>query len=74
MKIKKIEISLGRTINLGNFESARIDIRMAADLEDRDGDDINKVYDDLMAEVEDKLSAEVDVITPHGINIPPSGY
>ncbi len=69
MKIRKISITFGRTINLGNFESARIDIHMEADREE--GDDIEDAYSDLRAEVEDRLAAEVDAITPHGINIPP---
>jgi len=69
MKIKKIEISLGRTINLGNYESARIDICMGAVMEN--GDDIDETYHELRHEIERKLSAEVDAITPHGINIPP---
>lgn len=32
MKITKISVSYGRTINLGNFESARLDAMIEAEL------------------------------------------
>ena len=72
MNITKIEISLGRTINLGNYESARIYICMAAVIDQYD--DIDKCYKDLHEIVDHRLAAEVDGITPHGINIPPRSY
>ena len=72
MNITKIEISIGRTINLGNYESARIDICMGAVMEN--GDDIDETYHELRYEIERKLAAEVDAITQNGINIPPRSY
>jgi hypothetical protein len=36
MKVTKIKVSIGRTINLGNYESARIDIGAEADIGDED--------------------------------------
>jgi hypothetical protein len=33
MKIKKATINMGRTVNLGNFESARFDLAIEADVE-----------------------------------------
>lgn len=36
MKIKQIRVAIGRTVNLGNFESLRIDIDMSADMEDNE--------------------------------------
>ncbi len=30
MKVNRIEVTLGRTINLGNYESARVDVTMGA--------------------------------------------
>jgi len=36
MKIKHARVSIGRTVNLGNFESLRIDIDLSADLEDNE--------------------------------------
>lgn len=36
MKILKIVVSKGRTVNLGNYESARVDITMEAEIEDHD--------------------------------------
>lgn len=30
MKVNKIEVSLGRTINTGNYQSARVDVTMGA--------------------------------------------
>lgn len=35
-KIRTIEVSYGRTVNLGNYESARFDIRISADVMDED--------------------------------------
>lgn len=36
MKIKQVRVAIGRTVNLGNFESLRIDIDISADLEDNE--------------------------------------
>ena len=33
MDIKKATINMGRTVNLGNFESARFDLSIEAELE-----------------------------------------
>jgi hypothetical protein len=71
MKIDKIEVSLGRTINLGNYESARIDVRMSASL--GDADDADECYQILYNEVDSRVAAEVDVLTPQGVNVPKGG-
>jgi len=52
MKIKNITISLGRTINLGNFESARMDISIQADVNHHTYDD---EFDNLKLVVTEKL-------------------
>jgi len=57
---KTISISYGKTINLGNYESARFDagISMEVDIE---ADDQN-VMDDLMQEVNDFVEAEIKAV------------
>jgi hypothetical protein len=32
MKIRSVKVNYGRTINMGNFESMRIDVEFAADI------------------------------------------
>lgn len=36
MKIKQIRIAVGRTVNLGNYESLRIDVDFTADIDDNE--------------------------------------
>lgn len=36
MKIDTVKVNYGKTINLGNYESARIDIELSATIEDND--------------------------------------
>lgn len=51
MRIKEISVSIGRTHNLGNYESGRIDVSMKADVEQGESPD----------EVVSKLAAKVHV-------------
>ncbi len=58
MKNLRIEVRIGETVNLGNFESFRVDIGMSADISDTS--DINKEYDWMIDIVEDRLSKELE--------------
>lgn len=53
----KVTVSLGYTLNLGNFQSLRIDIG----IEDsrRDGENINDAFERVYSFVEDKLTEKV---------------
>ena len=58
MKNRRIEVRMGETANLGNFESFRVDIGMSADIPDTS--DINEEYDKMIDIVEDRLSKELE--------------
>lgn len=53
----KVTVSLGYTLNLGNFQSLRIDLG----IEDskKDGENINDAFSRVYAFVEDKLTEKV---------------
>lgn len=48
MQITEITASWGETVNLGNYENARVDLRLTARLEP--GEDVARAYDDLLVE------------------------
>ena len=45
MKVKTVTVSMGRTVNMGNYESARWDFSMEAEVDE--GEDVEKVKKDL---------------------------
>jgi hypothetical protein len=53
----KVTVALGYTLNVGNFQSLRIDIG----IEDsrRDGENINDAFERVYAFVEDKLTEKI---------------
>jgi methyl coenzyme M reductase subunit D len=53
----KVNVGLGYTLNLGNFQSLRIDISVTDNK--RDGENINDAFDRVYAFVEEKLSNKV---------------
>ena len=53
MKMREVSVSVGRTINMGNYESLRIELSGAAVIED--GDDRSEV----VANISDWLRAQV---------------
>lgn len=53
MQIKEIEVRLGRTLNMGDFESFRADVGMKTEL--GVNDDPDEVYNNLKDRVEEKL-------------------
>lgn len=46
---RRISISVSKTINLGNYESAKIQVGLEADISD--GVDLKKAYDQMYEEV-----------------------
>lgn len=57
---RRIEVSLGRTINTGDYESARIDVTYAADLKDKE--DVVEAYESCWELVDRELSKKVKQI------------
>jgi hypothetical protein len=53
----KIKVMLGYTLNLGNFQSLRIDV--GVDDSRRDGENINEAFERVYAFVENKLAEKV---------------
>lgn len=58
-KIREVKVLMGRTINMGNYESTRVDVEMAIQLEESDHLDLE--YEKLVARVRQKLEDEVAV-------------
>jgi len=61
-KIKKIEVTMGRTIQTQPYESFRLDITLGAIMDPED--DVDELYDDLVSRIEKKLETEVDKYMP----------
>lgn len=53
----KVNVSLGYTLNLGNFQSLRIDL--GVEDSKRDGENINEAFNRVYAFVEEKLTEKV---------------
>lgn len=54
----KINVTLGYTLNLGNFQSLRIDLGVVDSR--RDGESINDAFERVYAFVENKLTEKVN--------------
>jgi hypothetical protein len=54
----KVTVGLGYTLNLGNFQSLRIDLSVTDNK--RDGENINDAFDRVYSFVENKLSDKVN--------------
>lgn len=52
MRIKEVSVSYGRTKNLGNYESLRIDVQLTAEIEP--GEPSQELIEDLQAMVKKK--------------------
>jgi len=57
-KNRRLEVRMGTTINMGDYESLRLDVGMAVDLPD--GADDAQAYEDMC----DYLADEIDKNTP----------
>ena len=53
----KVRVALGYTLNLGNFQSLRIDVEVADNK--RDGENTNEAFERVYGFVEDKLAEKV---------------
>ena len=53
----KVSVALGYTLNLGNFQSLRIDL--GVEDSERDGENISEAFDRVYAFVEEKLTEKV---------------
>jgi hypothetical protein len=53
----KVSVALGYTLNLGNFQSLRIDLGIEDS--ERDGENINDAFNRVYAFVEEKLTEKV---------------
>lgn len=53
----KVRVALGYTLNLGNFQSLRIDVEVSDTK--RDGENTDQAFERVYAFVEDKLAAKV---------------
>ena len=53
----KVSVALGYTLNLGNFQSLRIDLGIEDS--ERDGENISEAFDRVYSFVEDKLTEKV---------------
>lgn len=53
----KVSVTLGYTLNLGNFQSLRIDLAVSDNK--RDGENINEAFDRVYSFVENKLQEKV---------------
>jgi len=53
--VKRVEIKIGKTVNLGNYESLRVDVGLAQDVRD----------EEAMANVAQALYAEVTGLLSH---------
>ena len=53
----KVNVTLGYTLNLGNFQSLRVDLGVADSR--RDGETINEAFERVYSFVEAKLSEKV---------------
>jgi len=54
----KINVTLGYTLNLGNFQSLRIDLGVVDSK--RDGENIDEAFNRVYSFVEDKLIAKIN--------------
>ncbi len=54
----KVSVTLGYTLNLGNFQSLRLDLGVVDNR--RDGENINDAFERVYKFVEDKLTEKVN--------------
>jgi len=61
MKNRRIEISIGKTINLGDYESIKIQVGLSEDISERDilDDSLNSLFEDVTVKL-DEYSEELE--------------
>jgi hypothetical protein len=53
----RVKVGLGYTLNLGNFQSLRIDLEVSDNK--RDGENTNEAFDRVYSFVEDRLAEKI---------------
>ena len=55
MKNRRVEIQIGKTINLGDFESVRVDIGLSEDISEKDilEDSFDSVFEDVNVKLDE---------------------
>jgi hypothetical protein len=61
MKLRDVSISKGMTVNLGNYNTHRVEVGMTATFDD--DDDYEKGIEQLTALVNHKLTTEIQAVT-----------
>lgn len=59
---RRIRIALGRTVNLGNFESLRVDVEISADI--LDDESLGVHQEELFYQVKTELEERIEELTP----------
>jgi hypothetical protein len=64
MAIKEITIGFSRTVNLGNYESARVEVSVKAEIEDEINLDLKsaELQEELRALLEETYDAQINTI------------
>lgn len=57
-KDTKVSVTLGYTLNLGNFQSLRLDLGVTDSK--RDGENVDQAFERVYKFVEDKLTAKIN--------------
>jgi len=65
---RRVRLALGRTINLGNFESTRVDVEISADVED--SANLLDAQEALFSVVKEELDKRVEELSPKPKNLP----
>jgi hypothetical protein len=58
MKVTEISVTIGRTVNLGNYESVKLEVTMSAEREPNEP--ANKCFDELYQQVRSNLYAKLE--------------
>ena len=57
MKITKVKVNYGRTVNMGNFESLRLDFGVEVEPEDKE--EIHELFKALRKALRDKMNKAI---------------
>ena len=57
---RRIEVHMGVTINLGDYQSQKIGLGFSGDI--GDGEDLESCYDSILTWVENKLAIEAELV------------
>ena len=62
----KISVSVGRTVNMGNYESARIDVGMEMDCEPKNR---AKTYQEMKCWCDEQVAVEMELLMNEKPNV-----